>query len=69
MGLELRRPYGSVLRAVTIAVKFRFDADALIERPHSIHFKNTDIDYNRITKTDVPVGTEVWYCAEWQTIQ
>ncbi|MDQ5936513.1 MAG: hypothetical protein QG574_3849 [Cyanobacteriota bacterium erpe_2018_sw_21hr_WHONDRS-SW48-000092_B_bin.40] len=69
VGLELRRPDGSVLRAVPIPVKFRYDADTAKERPHSIHFKNIDIDNNRINKNDVPIGTEVWYCAEWQTVQ
>jgi len=64
-GLDLRRPDGSVLRAVPIPVKFRFDADAPKDRPHSIHFKNTDADNNRITKSDVPIGTKVWFGDEW----
>jgi hypothetical protein len=68
-GLELRKPDGSVLKAVPVPVKFRYDPDAPSERPVSIHFRKVDADNNCISKFDVPIGTEVWYCAEWQTIQ
>lgn len=62
LGLLLRRPDGSELKATSIPVKLSYGLDAPEERKQSIHLEKVDRSKKQITKSDIPIGTEVWLC-------
>lgn len=61
-GLLLRRPDGTELKANSRPAMVSYGIDAPDERKQSIHLDKIDWSKKQIKKSDIPIGTEIWFC-------
>ncbi|HNG75442.1 MAG TPA: hypothetical protein PLY72_13340 [Candidatus Obscuribacter sp.] len=62
--LLLRRPDGTELKATSRPVMVSYGLEAPEERKQTIHLEKMDRSERQIKKSDIPIGTEIWFCDE-----